>query len=509
MALRTAIRRLAQLFWVPFSLAACGEGPVAKTHVPPPVGNFPPGFLFGTAIAPYQVEGGLVHTDWYQWEKRCPDCSGESAEAGPGFWERYDVDLANAERMHNNALRLGIDWARVFPTEESFPGKPDQEAVRRYHEMFTAARARGLRLMVTLHHFAMPTWLHDLDRLDARKGWMDPETVDKFARFAGWAAKEFGADVDWWITINEPFGYVSAGWLGGLWPPGYMAKTDEAIQVTWNLIDGHAAAYDAIHEGDVMDADEDGVAAWVSIAQHSRVFFPRDPSKESHVEAAERLRYLNNLLFLDAVILGNEDRNFDGDFVDEVDRKSDSKLAGRLDFIGLNYYGASMVVPLGTASGFPFTGVSFMNDLDTYGFDKPKNDVGWAIYPEGFREVIDEITHYKLPILVTENGVADAGENQRPRFLLDHLYVLAKAIEDGIDIRGYFHWTLMDNFEWSYGYCPEFGLFHVDWKSPERTRIEGEGARVYRQIIDANTVPTRLFSKYEYGPPGYCTRLAL
>jgi len=498
--------------------AACGDDgspavdaapPAPDAFIPPPVGSFPAGFLWGTAVAPYQVEGGLHDNDWHQWETLCPGCSGDHADDGPDFWNQYAVDLANAKSLHNNAIRLGIDWSRVFPTEASFPDAPDAAAVARYHAILAEARAQGLEPMVTLFHFVTPTWIHDLTD-PTKRGWEDPATIAKFARFAQWAAAEFGAEVDWWITINEPIVLVMAGWLSGDWPPGKTFQVQTMLDVVGNLAFAHAAAYDALHAHDAADADGDGTAAKVSIASHNRVFQAKDPGSDDDVRAADLLRYLNNRWFVNAVVYGDLDRNFDLDADDPGDAKGETRLAGRLDWIGLNYYSVSLVVA-NPGGEFPLVGFPLMNDLPRQGFDAPITAYGWSIYPEGLREVLDELRPYDLPIAITENGLADGNDTQRPRWLIDHLYVLAKAIDDGIPVEGYFHWSLMDNFEWSAGYCPQFGLFRVDRQSPARTRTAGEGATVYRRIIDANTVPPGLFAAYpDYGPPGgYCTRVGL
>jgi beta-glucosidase len=480
------------------------DGPAA----PPPIGQFPDHFLWGSAIAPYQVEGGLHETDWYQWEQSCENCSGQSADDGPDFLTHYEEDLDAARAMGQNAIRLGIDWSRVFPTAESFPTAPVADEVARYHAVLAAARERNMQVMVTLVHFALPRWLHDLESPETAAGWEDPGIGDRLADFADWAAREYGGQVDLWITLNEPFVQVVGGWISGDMPPGKLLAVDTALEVGERMIYAHAAAYDAIHAADTVDADGDGDPARVSIAQHSRVFVPAQPGDAEQEAAVEMFRYLLNDYFLVGVTRGDIDRNYDFDADDEGDTRADPALVDRLDFIGLNYYGVTLVLGLGDAS-FPLIGLPLQSDLDQRGFDAPLSDYGWSIYPEGFRQVLEELRPYQLPILVTENGIADVADAQRPRFLVDHLYQMGAAIDDGIPIEGYFHWSLMDNFEWSAGYCPHFGLLRVDFDDPVRPRSAGEGAAVYRRVIEENTVDPALFGEYDYGAPTPCPRIGL
>lgn len=499
--------------------AACGgddsadadAGISPDASLPQARGEFPKDFLWGTAMAPYQVEGNLHGTDWFQWESTCSGCSGDSADDGPNFWELYAGDLDHAASISNNALRIGIDWSRLFPTPEAHLQRDaDPAALQRYHDIITAARDRGLNVMVTLVHFALPTWLHNLENQSEQSGWEDDNIVTRFAEFAGWAAAEFGTDVDYWITINEPMVQVTAGWIAGESPPGKTFEIETAFEVAETMINAHARAYDAIHQSDLFDADGDGEAARVSISKHNRVFLPKDSKDPDHVGAADMLRYLFNELFLDAVVFGKLDRNYDFDYDDEGDVTDDDSLKGRLDFIGLNYYGVTLVIPTANDNNFPLIGLPLANDLDIQGFNGPISDFGWSIYPQGLRTVLDDLEVYDRPIIITENGVADANDTVRPRFLVSHLYGLNQAIDDGVDIEGYFHWTLIDNFEWGSGYCPRFGLFHVDFDDEARARTMGEGAAVYKRIIDANTVDPALFGEYpEYQSQTTCPRVGL
>lgn len=487
------------------ALAACGDdddvAAIPDAGAPDArvlVATFPAGFLWGTGNAPYQVEGGLHGTDWFAWEG-CARCSADHADDGPDFWNRYDADFALAQGGGHNTIRIGIDWSRVFPDGMDAPA--DADAVARYHQILAAARARGLAPMVTLHHFATPTWLAG--------GWLDPTAAARFAAWARFCAGEFGAEVDWWITINEPIVYVLSGYLSGDFPPGNVADVPGALAVVDAMLAGHAQAYDAIHDADDGDADGDGRAARVSIAGHQRVFRGLNPGTDDD-RAALVLASIANRAFFDALVLGRRDLNFDLDFDDEGEQGLE-ELAGRLDFLGVNYYGISLVQSFGPSAPPPLVGLPMMNDLADVGFDAPETDFGWSIYPQGFTQVLEELRPYGLPVVITENGLADADDNQRPRFLIDHLRAVADAIAGGIDVRGYYHWTLVDNFEWAAGFCPRFGLASFDAGSPERTRSPRGSLAVYRQIIEAGGISAQLVAQYpSYPAPGLsCPRTGM
>ena len=464
---------------------ACGGGGSTGTPDAGLAATFPAGFHWGAASAPYQVEGGLHGTDWYAFESSCGPCSHEHADDGPDFWNRWQTDLDLARDGKHNSIRLGLDWSRVFPDGMDQPA--DAAAVQRYHDILRGARDRGLRPLVTLHHFATPTWLPG--------AWLHAQAATSFEAWARWAAQEYGGEVDWWVTLNEPIVYVTFGYLLGSWPPGHVADLASALAVVDALLDGHARAYDAIHAADTVDADGDGRAAWVSIASHQRVYRGKVPGDANDTRAAAILQSLGNRLFFDALVFGKRDTNYDLDFDDPGERDF-THLANRLDYLGINYYGIALVESFAPGTPPPLVGTLLLADLGAYGFVSPVTDMGWAIYPEGFGPVLEELRQYGLPVVITENGIADADDNQRPRFLIDHLKAVADAIESGIDIRGYYHWALTDNFEWAAGFCPKFGLIAYD---SARVRKARASADVYRRIIEANGIPADLFDH----DPGY------
>ena len=205
------------------------------------------------------------------------------------------------------------------------------------------------------------------------------------------------------------------------------------------------------------------------------------------------MRYLTNTIWPNAFVRGDLDADFDERLDGPNDRRADPALANRLDYMGVNYYGPGRVLALGRSSIGPLTGLPQLSRIDD---ERPHTEFGWSIDASGFRTVLDEMTIYALPILITENGIADSTDAQRPRYLADHIYVLQKAVQDGIDIRGYYHWTLLDNFEWAAGYCPRFGLVAVDFSAPQKTRTNRPSTEVFKEIIGARGVDPSLVARY-------------
>ncbi|HEY8090569.1 MAG TPA: family 1 glycosylhydrolase, partial [Polyangiaceae bacterium] len=341
--------------------------------------------------------------------------------------------------------------------------------------------------LVTLAHFSLPDWLSDGTpaTTSSPQGWERPNALADFAAWCTFAAARWGSSVDWWVTINEPLPYVLGGYVQGSFPPGALLDLTRAFNVAKIEAYANARCYDAIHSADTVDADGDGKAAWVSVAKHQRTFHPRDPSDPDDQAAATHVDYLWNQLFLNAIVYGNWDANLDGSYTEAGDVQGDSTLAGRADYIGVNYY-ADTLISAGTGGvkvPAPVNAVVIQRDL---GDGRAVTDFGWDIYPEGFGAVLDETAKYGLPMLVTENGLADAADANRSRFLLEHLYQLGWAIQRGDPVIGYTHWALVDNFEWANGYCPHFGLYAYDKATGART-AKGSLA-TYSGIIAAGKV---------------------
>ena len=471
-------------------------GPWLTPLDPNPRGPFPSGFLFGSSTSAYQIEGGLNGiTDFGLWataDGGAAIANGDNADDGPQSRQHDSDDVAALVASHQNAYRFGIEWARLFPTAQAWSAcrtagtlqgceaAADATELAYYKDLLAQLGAHGITPMVTLWHSTFPTYIDDAGVDWHTTGWMSPTITDDMAAWAGFAAGEFGASVKWWLTLNEPFIAIQGDYIDGSGPPGQVDNLD-ALKAALNaMIRAHVAMYDAIH------AAEPG--AMVSITQDVHLYYGETPGRPEDDQSAKEFSYLSNAVFLNAIIDGDVDLDLNGT-IDTGEPSKDPAYAGRADYIGLNYYGFSIVRGY---PGFPLVDGVALSDSADHGL--PKNDLGWDIYPRGLGEALDFCAGYHLPIVVTENGLADATDANRPRFVAEHLAELAAKIAAGVDVRGYFHWATIDNFEWSSGFCPRFGLFGVDYTDPARPRTARPSASVYRQIIDENQVSDALLS---------------
>jgi beta-galactosidase len=505
--------------------------------------DFPPGFLWGTAVSGFQTEAGGTPvngdtgSDWWVWARDATNIanawvSGDVPENGPGFYDRYASDIKLArKRLRSNALRLGIEWSRIFPTStagvdisggitltalQQLDALANQAEVAHYRAVFAEIHAQGLTPFVTLLHFTLPLWIHDpIATRDAfatvgandppptgfgPAGWLETPIISEFAKYAAYAAWKFGDQVDLWAPINEPFVVAASGYvnlqnvIASYFPPGVFSFSG-ALAVIEHEVAGQAAAYDALKAWDTADADGDGDNAQVGMV-HNMVFFaPQRPNQAVDHAAAAHADYIFNKLWLNATILGDLDINANGT-IDPGEHHPE--FAGKADFVGVNYYFRGKTQGLGF-SVTPLLPLFDFLPITAYPMGCPTkcSDLGWEIFPDGFRDVLQTAGSYGLPVYVTENGLADASDHLRPAYVVDHLAVLEQAITDGVaDVRGYFHWSLIDNFEWALGLDPKFGFFSYDPVKQKR-KLRRSGL-VYARIIKKNTVPQQLKDRYPF-----------
>jgi beta-glucosidase len=475
----------------------------AGTPEEPEQVTFAAPFLWGSASAGFQVEKGLPNTDWAQWVKTPGKIKGNDSpdRGGADALAHIDEDVALLVASGQNAYRFSIEWARIYPTRAAFDAdQPDAAGVASYDKLFAALRDAKITPMVTLQHFALPDYLADPSKAATEpQGWERPEIIEMFGTWCRRSAARWGGSVDWWATINEPIVAPIAGYIQGAFPPGIVLDVQRALLVARNEVRAHGRCFDAIKAADTVDVDVDGKASMIGIVQHQRAVEPEDPTYADDIAAAERVRYVNNLWVFNAVVRGEWDDDFDGKLDGPNDKKVDPELVGRSDYLGVNYYSALWA----GLNGIKLPVIDAALRQDHLPSDRPKTDFFWDIYPKGLRIVLDEVKGYGLPIVITENGIADSQDTNRARFLLEHLYELGRAKADGMDIRGYFYWSLLDNFEWASGYCPRFGLHSVDRTTG--ARVARPSAQVYARIARTGVVSKKeIDAQPQYGPPAYC-----
>lgn len=514
-------------------LAACSNGRSGGTAPAEPGLAFPEGFLFGAATSAEQTEGGNTNNNWYQFT-RLPEYA--ALHAGPSgvaddSYNRFPEDVALAAAMGLNAYRFSIEWSRVMPSRRTFSDR----ALAHYGAVIDAARAAGMEPWVTLHHFSEPIWLQDLRDPDCARGasddnlcgWPNPDAPAAFAEFCGRVGAAYGDRVDRWATFNEPNVYISNGYLAGGFPPARLGILDlagEVIPVARGLFEGHARCYDALKAADTVDADGDGAAAEVGWTMSAEYAFPADPASAAHVRARERVDYIGQGLYLAAVTGGTLDADIDG-----APDETHPDWADRLDWLGVQYYAASAAVPLPfppplDATACSDTIAAVLGDLGSLlldavgcppapvldfpipGYTGPApRHYGGVHQPTGLRKLLNRLSaeYPGRPLYVTENGFgvreADAarGPLRRARSIVRTLEQVHKTLEDGVDLRGYFHWSLLDNYEWLAGFDIRFGLYGVDYATLARSPTEA--SRVYGEIASARALPDRLIEEYGSG----------
>jgi beta-glucosidase len=401
--------------------------------------SFPDIFTFGAATASLQIEGGDTNNSWFRWAETVHIKDGSHCITACDHWNRVGEDLALMKDLGLGGYRMSLEWSRIEPR----PGVFDDAALAHYRAEIGELLAAGIRPLVTLHHFSNPLWFEDSG------GWLRKDASEIFVRYAERAAGVLGDLVTDWITINEPNVYLTFGYLTGDWPPGEKSM-GKYFKGAWNMIAAHRAAYLAIHR---VQASLSRRGTRVGAAHHLRLFDPASAWNPLARIVAALYDRLNQGIFLKGMT-GPADRG---------GSPGDTARARYADFIGVNYYTRDMV-GLSLDPGMLF-GRRYVRP------GAPVNDLGWEIYPEGLYRIGKRLAaeYPGLPIIITENGTADRDDTFRSRYLYDHLYQTNRLIEEGVPVEGYYHWTLMDNFEWIEGFSARFGLYHTDFSTQKRT----------------------------------------
>ena len=375
--------------------------------LPPSPTGFPEGFLWGTATAAHQIEGGNVNNDWWAWEHHpgsgCAEPSGDACDS----LHRWPEDVALVAAMGLGAYRFSLEWSRIEPAEGEF----SLAAVDHYRRMCAACLDRGITPVVTFHHFTIPAWLA------GRGGWEAPDAPETFARFVSRAAAGLGDLVGWACTINEPNVVGVAGYTTGTSPPGVTGGLDRHLAVNEALVRAHRLAVDALRSG------PGSFPVGLTVSMDEMVAAP----------GGEAVR----------------------DAAREILEDSFLRATAGDDFVGVQCYSRLHLGPEGQAPNDPAVATTQM------GYEY------WPQVVEHCARRAAEMTG--LPVVVTENGIATDDDTQRIAYLAEALGGVQRCLDDGVDIRGYFVWSLLDNFEWSLGYRPTFGLHAVDRRTFART----------------------------------------
>ncbi|HEU0001166.1 MAG TPA: family 1 glycosylhydrolase [Ktedonobacteraceae bacterium] len=406
--------------------------------------RFPKGFLWGTATSSYQYEGGNTNNQWYRWEEQGHIRPGEHCGKAANWWESAESDFALAEQMGNSALRLSVEWSRIEPAE----GHWDSAAMDRYRAMLADLHKRGIKPMITLHHFTEPLWFADRD------GFANEHNIHFFVRYVMYVVQNLHDLCDFWITINEPNVYTALGYILGSYPPG-QHNLMRAQRVIRNLLQAHVEAFYAIR---ALQPE-----ASIGYCLDYRLF---DPAR-AHSPFDRSLASLHQKFFVWNTLQAAETGRFTFPFNMLV--APIARAAGARDYHGVNYYTREIVRFDPTIPSEMFVR---RYALPGSVYSDPGRDNGIEeIYPYGLYRVLRAI-HQRArgnkPVYITENGLRDAADNRRPQALLEHLAMLHRAIREGVPVRGYLHWTLVDDFEWTEGWRAHLGLVAMNPLTQER-----------------------------------------
>lgn len=435
--------------------------------------HFPRDFKWGTATAAHQVEGNNTNSQWWQWEQTPGHiANGDRSGIACDWWNNAETDFDRMVELGLNAHRLSVEWSRIEPRE----GRFDAAALDRYRAMLLGLRQRGIEPMVTLHHFTNPRWLDELC------AWEKADViVPRFKRYTEQVVRVLGDLCDLWCTVNEPNVFAVMGYLsGGRMPPGF-SDTAQAVTVLRNALLAHAAAYEALHANQKL--------ARVGLAHHMRLFQPMRPGNLLDANVARALNSIFNQSVLDALIGGRWHWLLKRGGRGGGGGGNARKLRGTLDWIGLNYYTRHRV-------SFDHTKRdTLFSELLIYPQDVMMTDFNFGeIYPEGLTFFLRQLARYRLPIYITENGLPDHDDDSRPAFLVQHLRTMWQAIQFCYDVRGYYHWSLVDNFEWSEGWRMKFGLIAMDTHT--QVREYRRSALLYRDIAMSGALGSDTVREY-------------
>jgi beta-glucosidase len=434
--------------------------------------QLPPGFVFGTSTAAYQIEGAVSEDGRGPsiWDTFCAEpgriADGSSGEVACDHYHRYDEDVALMEGLGSQGYRFSIAWPRIQPTGR---GPANAAGLDFYDRLVDRLLAGGIEPMATLYHWDLPQALQD------DGGWLNRDTIERFAEYASIVGERLADRVAHWVPVNEPNVVTLLGHGLGTHAPG-RAMIFDALPVAHHLLLAHGRAAIALREAG---------ATSIGCANNHAPIWPAS-DQDADVGAAKLFDAIWNGMFLEGMLLGRYPNDL-RPLLEHVVRPGDSATIRQpLDFYGVNYYNPMKVAAAPETSELPF------EMLDVIGY--PTTDFGWPIVPDALREwLIMFRARYRAalpPIVITESGCSFADtpdehgvvdDQRRIDYLDAHLKAVATAIQRGVDVRGYYCWSLIDNFEWAEGYTQRFGLVHVDFETQART--PKRSYEWYREVI--------------------------
>jgi beta-glucosidase len=431
--------------------------------------ELPEGFLWGVSTSSHQVEGGNTGNNWHRWEEQGRIHTGERSGQACRFWAHPEGELDAARELGLSAMRISVEWSRIEPQ----PGVFDADALAHYRRIVEGIRERGMEPWVCLHHFTNPLWFED------QGAFLAADAEARFVQFATRTVEALGDVCDRWLTFNEPNVYAVQGYLRGEFPPGRTGQVVALMRVTAAMLRAHARTYRMIHQRVPK--------AQVGWAHHETVMDPARPNHPLDQRVARLQDAFFNDLFPAALRTGKL-------------RASVPRIAGDVaeardtfDLFGLNLYGRLLVRFDLRKPTELFGNHQVPNDSPRGETEHDGSPIGDA-YPDGLERVLMRRARLGRPMVVTEHGVADGADRIRPWLLTRAVAAVHRAIGQGADVRGFFHWTLTDNFEWTWGWKKRFGLYALNEATGERTARPS--ARYYAAIAQANALSRAMVARY-------------
>lgn len=439
--------------------------------------QFPQGFVWGAATASYQIEGspladGAGDSIWHRFSHTEGNTrNGETGDVACDHYNRYRQDVSLMKELGLKAYRFSIAWPRILPEGR---GRINPKGLDFYDRLVDELLEHGIQPYATIYHWDLPGALHDLG------GWANREIEHWFADYATILFLRLGDRVKHWITLNEPWCSAHLGYVTGHHAPGLRDQW-AGLRAAHHLLLAHAAVVEAYRASGLKG--EIGITVNIGPIQAA----DDDPVT---VEVVRHLNAYNNRFFLDPLFKGEYPKELPerfGKAWPAIPAKDLERIRQPVDFVGVNYYTRSLI---GRDPGSPH-GIKWLRT------DAPYTDMNWEVYPQGLYEILKWVhdTYGPVPLYVTENGAAfpdrvepdgSVKDTARTDYLREHFVQAHRCIQDGIPLRGYFVWSLMDNFEWAHGYAMRFGIVRVDFETQQRT-IKASG-HFYRQVIAQNGV---------------------